>query len=188
MIKMNQDFKPKLINVGSRTHLCQSTEDQGITRIYFWTIGVVWYFLYFEQLGVLCMFYWLSYTKHMIINKATMDIMINLIQMLLIFVFAIRPRDCLQKWQWRHDGFYNYLPFLAWPMIGTLQCRRLSHCSGMGAPSTISVPPFILRIVHRFKGEDSNIGIDGVRSASRHLFVYVTCVWFLWNKVEKNNK
>ena len=55
----------------------------------------------------------------------------------------------------------------------------------MGAPSTISVPPLVLRIVHIFKGEDSNIGIDGARGASRHLFVYVTCVWFLWNKVEK---
>ena len=43
------------------------------------------------------MFYWLSYTKHMIINKVTMNIMINLIQMLLIFVFEIRPRDCLQN-------------------------------------------------------------------------------------------
>ena len=40
----------------------------------------------------------------------------------------------------------------------------------VGVPSTISVPPLLLRIVHRFKGEDSNIGIDG---ASRHLFVYV---------------
>ena len=36
------------------------------------------------------MFYWLSYTKHMIINKVTMHIMINLIQMLPIFVFEIR--------------------------------------------------------------------------------------------------
>jgi hypothetical protein len=60
-------------------------------------------------------------------------------------------------------------------------------CS-VGAPSTISVPPLILRIVHRFKGEDSNIGIDGARGASHHLFVYVICVWFSWNKVEKNNK
>ena len=49
----------------------------------------------------------------------------------------------------------------------------------MGAPSTISVPPLVLRIVHIFKEEDSNIGIDGARGASRHLFVYVTCVWFL---------
>jgi hypothetical protein len=55
----------------------------------------------------------------------------------------------------------------------------------VGAPSTISVPPLALRIVHRFKGEYSNIGIDGARGASRHLFVYVTCAWFLWNKVEK---
>ena len=52
-------------------------------------------------------------------------------------------------------------------------------------PSTISVPPLVLRIIHRFKGEDSNIGIDGARGASHHLFVYVTCVWLLWNKVEK---
>lgn len=43
------------------------------------------------------MFYWLSYTKHMIINKVTMHIMIKLIQMLLIFVFEIRPRDRLQN-------------------------------------------------------------------------------------------
>jgi len=43
------------------------------------------------------MFYRLSYTKHMIINKVTMNIMINLIQMLLIFVFEIRPRFCLQN-------------------------------------------------------------------------------------------
>jgi hypothetical protein len=49
----------------------------------------------------------------------------------------------------------------------------------VGAPSTISVPPLALRIVHRFKGEYSNIGIDGARGASRHLFVYVTCAWFL---------
>ena len=33
----------------------------------------------------------------MFINKATMNIMINLIQMLLIFVFEIRPRDRLQN-------------------------------------------------------------------------------------------
>ena len=33
--------------------------------------------------------------------------------------------------------------------------------------------PLILRIVHRFKGEDSNIGMDGAHGASRHLFVYV---------------
>ena len=33
----------------------------------------------------------------MIINKVTMNIMINLIQMLLIFVFEIRPRDCLRN-------------------------------------------------------------------------------------------
>ena len=43
------------------------------------------------------MFYWLSYTKHMLINKVTINIMINLIQMLLIFVFEIRPRDRLQN-------------------------------------------------------------------------------------------
>jgi hypothetical protein len=45
----------------------------------------------------LYMFYWLNYTKHMFINKVTMNIMINLIQMLLIFVFEIRPRDRLQN-------------------------------------------------------------------------------------------
>ena len=33
----------------------------------------------------------------MIINKVTMNIMIELIQMLLIFVFEIRPRDRLQN-------------------------------------------------------------------------------------------
>ena len=33
----------------------------------------------------------------MFINKATMNIMINLIQMLLIFVFEIRPHDRLQN-------------------------------------------------------------------------------------------
>jgi hypothetical protein len=33
----------------------------------------------------------------MIINKVTMHIMINLIQMLPIFVFEIRPRDCLRN-------------------------------------------------------------------------------------------
>ena len=33
----------------------------------------------------------------MFINKVTMHIMINLIQMLLIFVFEIRPRDRLQN-------------------------------------------------------------------------------------------
>jgi hypothetical protein len=55
----------------------------------------------------------------------------------------------------------------------------LNEIFSVGAPSTISVPPLILRIVHRFKGEDSNIGIDGARCASRHLFGYVTCVWFL---------
>ena len=43
------------------------------------------------------MFYWLSYTKHMFINKVTMNIMINLIKMLRIFVFEIRPRDRLQN-------------------------------------------------------------------------------------------
>ena len=43
------------------------------------------------------MFYWLSYTKHMIINKVMMNIMIKLIQMLLIFVFEILPRDRLQN-------------------------------------------------------------------------------------------
>jgi hypothetical protein len=43
------------------------------------------------------MFYWLSYTKHMFINKVTMNIMINLIQMLRIFVFEIRPCDRLQN-------------------------------------------------------------------------------------------
>ena len=43
------------------------------------------------------MFYWLSYTKHMFINKVMMNIMINLIQMLLIFVFEIRPREILQN-------------------------------------------------------------------------------------------
>jgi hypothetical protein len=43
------------------------------------------------------MFYWLNYTKHMFINKVTMNIMINLIQMLLIFVFEIRPHDRLQN-------------------------------------------------------------------------------------------
>jgi hypothetical protein len=61
------------------------------------TSGVVRYFLYFEQLGVLYMFYLLSYTKHMFINKVTMNIMIKLIQMLLIFVFEIRPRENLQN-------------------------------------------------------------------------------------------
>ena len=50
------------------------------------------------------------------------------------------------------------------------------------------LPPLILRFVHRFKKKDSNIGIDGTRGASRHVFVYVICVWFLWNKVEKNNE
>ena len=60
-------------------------------------VPVSYYFLYFEQIGVLYMFYWLSYTKHMFINKVTMNIMINLIQMLLIFVFEIRPRDRLQN-------------------------------------------------------------------------------------------
>ena len=43
------------------------------------------------------MLYWLSYTKHMIINKVTINIMINLIQLLLIFLFEIRPRDRLQN-------------------------------------------------------------------------------------------
>jgi hypothetical protein len=43
--------------------------------IFLLTSGVV---RYFEQLGVLYMFYWLSYTKHMFINKVTMNIMINL--------------------------------------------------------------------------------------------------------------
>jgi hypothetical protein len=43
------------------------------------------------------MFYLLSYTKHMFINKVTMNIMIKLIQMLLIFVFEIRPRENLQN-------------------------------------------------------------------------------------------
>jgi hypothetical protein len=52
------------------------------------------------------MFYWLSYTKHMFINKVTMNIMINLIQMLLIFVFEIRPRDRLQN---DSDAMYLYL-------------------------------------------------------------------------------
>jgi hypothetical protein len=33
----------------------------------------------------------------MFINKVTMNIMINLIQMLLIFVFEIRPHDRLQN-------------------------------------------------------------------------------------------
>ena len=42
----------------------------------------------------------------------------------------------------------------------------------VGAPSTISVPPLILRIVHIFKGKDSNIDIDGARGPSRHLFVW----------------
>ena len=43
------------------------------------------------------MFYLLSYSKHMFINKVTMNIMIKLIQMLLIFVFEIRPRENLQN-------------------------------------------------------------------------------------------
>ena len=60
-------------------------------------VPISYYFLYFEQLGVLYIFYWLSYTKHMIINKVTMNIVINLIQMLLIFVFEIRPGDRLQN-------------------------------------------------------------------------------------------
>jgi hypothetical protein len=60
-------------------------------------VPVSYYFLYFEQISVLYMFYWLNYTKHMFINKVTMNIMINLIQMLLIFVFEIRPRDRLQN-------------------------------------------------------------------------------------------
>ena len=60
-------------------------------------VSISYYFLYFEQLGVLYIFHWLSYTKHMIINKVTMNIMINLIQMLLIFVFEIRPRDRLRN-------------------------------------------------------------------------------------------
>jgi len=64
--------------------------------------------------------------------------------------------------------------------IYTFNFSIIAICCGysVGAPHTISVPPLILCIVHRFKGEDSNIGIDGARGASRHLFVYVTCVWF----------
>ena len=62
------------------------------------TSGVVWYFVYFEQLGVLYMFYWFSYIKHIAINKVPMNIRINLIKMFLIFVSEIRPRDC-----WRND-------------------------------------------------------------------------------------
>lgn len=49
----------------------------------------------------------------------------------------------------------------------------------VGAPSTISIPPLLLRIGHRFKEEDSNIGRDGARGASRHVFVYLICVWCL---------
>jgi hypothetical protein len=47
---------------------------------------VSYYFLYFEQLGVLYMFYWFSYIKDIVINKVPMNILINLIQVLLIFV------------------------------------------------------------------------------------------------------
>ena len=57
--------------------------------------------------------------------------------------------------------------------------RAIYIICAVAPPNTTSVPPLILRIVHRFKGENSNIGIDGARGASRNLFVYVICVWFL---------
>ena len=62
-----------------------------------------------------------------------------------------------------------------------ISCSNIYISEAVGAPSTISVPPLILRIVHRFKAEDedSNIGIDGTRGTSRHVFVYVICLWFL---------
>ena len=38
------------------------------------------------------------------------------------------PSRLFTKWHRHHDSFYYYLPFPAWPILGTLQCRRLSHC------------------------------------------------------------
>ena len=67
-------------------------------------------------------------------------------------------------------------PFGIFKLFFYISCSNIYISEAVGTPSTISVPPLILRIVHRFKAEDSNIGIDG---ASRHLFVYVICGWFL---------
>ena len=127
MLKMNHGFKPKFINVASTWRVClinrpsfmfilsiylyfnlrrfwwcicvSQLKTRVLPAIFLFSSGVVWYFLYFEQLGVLYMFYWFGYIKHIAINKVPMNILINLIQMLLIFVSQIRPRDC-----WRNNS------------------------------------------------------------------------------------
>jgi hypothetical protein len=78
--------------------LCKSTADQGITRHIFIDIWRRLIFLIFRAVRRFVHVLLVKlHHKHMFINKVTMNIMINLIQMLLIFVFEIRPRDRLRN-------------------------------------------------------------------------------------------
>ena len=65
----------------------------------------------------------------MFINKVTMNIMINLIQMLLIFVFEIRPHDRLQN---DSDAMTVFITISLFPrdqfLFLFLPCNCLFHC------------------------------------------------------------
>jgi len=71
------------------------------------------------------MFYWFSYIKHIVSSDEYSDQFNSDVAFFRIWNTASR---LFTKWQWRHCGFYNYLPFPVWLIIGTLQCRRVSHC------------------------------------------------------------